>query len=265
MNIQPFNFQGHQVRVVQGVDGQPLWIAIDVAKILGYRETRDMTRNLDVDESAPHNLRVRSESGVEQQREMTVITESGLYSAILRSRKPEAKEFKRWVTGEVLPAIRKHGGYLTEQKIAEALDDPDTIIRLATSLKEERARRTELETQQKIDAPKVIFADAVAVSNTAILVGDLAKLLKGNGINVGANRLFGWLRENGYLIRRKGTDWNMPTQKSMDLELLRVKETVITHSDGHTSINKTPKVTGKGQRYFVERFLDGRFNINTAA
>lgn len=260
MTIQPFNFQGHEVRVVQRQDGQPLWVAIDVSRVLGFSEASAMTRHLDEDEKGLSNWQTPGGS-----QQMITITESGLYSAILRSRKPEAKEFKRWVTHEVLPAIRKHGGYLTEQKIAEALDDPDTIIRLATSLKEERARRAALETQQKIDAPKVIFADAVAVSNTAILVGDLAKLLKGNGINVGANRLFRWLRENGYLIRRKGTDWNMPTQKSMDLELLRVKETVITHSDGHTSINKTPKVTGKGQRYFVERFLDGRFNINTAA
>lgn len=260
MTIQPFNFQGHEVRVVQGQDGQPRWVAIDVSRVLGFSEASAMTRHLDDEEKGLSSWQTPGGS-----QQMITITESGLYSAILRSRKPEAKEFKRWVTGEVLPSIRRHGGYLTDQKIAEALDDPDTIIRLATSLKEERARRAALETQQKIDAPKVIFADAVAVSNTAILVGDLAKLLKGNGINVGANRLFGWLRENGYLIRRKGTDWNMPTQKSMDLELLRVKETVITHSDGHTSINKTPKVTGKGQRYFVERFLDGRFNINTAA
>lgn len=265
MTIQPFNFQGHEVRVIQDSNGEPLWVASDVAKVLDYRSAPDMTRNLDDDEAGTQIVRTRSVTGVEQDREMTVITESGLYSAILRSRKPEAKEFKRWVTGEVLPAIRTHGGYLTDQKITEALEDPDTIIRLATSLKEERARRAALEAQRKIDAPKVIFADAVAVSNTAILVGDLAKLLKGNGINVGANRLFDWLRDNGYLIRRKGTDWNMPTQRAMDLELFRVKETVITHSDGHTSINKTTKVTGKGQRYFVERFLDRRFTIDNAA
>lgn len=260
MTIQPFNFQGHEVRVVQGTDGDPLWVASDVAKVLGYRDAANMCRGLRIRNRGTHSVSTPSGN-----QEMIVINESGLYQAVLKSKRPEAEEFQDWVTDEVLPSIRRHGGYLTDQKIAEALDDPDTIIRLATSLKEERARRAELETQQKIDAPKVIFADAVAVSNTAILVGDLAKLLKGNGINVGANRLFSWLRENGYLIRRKGTDWNMPTQKSMDLELLRVKETVITHSDGHTSINKTPKVTGKGQRYFVERFLDGRFNINTVA
>ena len=155
--------------------------------------------------------------------------------------------------------------YMTEHTIEQVLTDPDTIIKLATDLKRERERRNELEEQAKADAPKVLFADAVAASKTDILVGDLAKILKGNGVNVGANRLFVWLRSNGFLISRKGTDWNMPTQRAMELELFRVKETAVTHSDGHVTVSKTPKVTGRGQQYFVERFLDGRFRLDYSA
>lgn len=256
---QVFNFQGNQVRTVIGDDGEPRWVASDVAKILGYRNAPDMTRRLDTDEKGTHSMRTL---GGDQA--LTVITESGLYSCILGSKRPEAKEFKRWVTGEILPSIRRRGGYLTPEATEAALTDPDFIIRLATSLKEERRRRAELEAQAALNAPKVVFADAVSVSHTSILVGDLAKILKGNGVDVGATRLFRWMREHGFLINRKGSDWNSPTQKSMELGLFKIKETVVTHSDGHTTINKTPKVTGKGQQYFIERFLDGRFNISAA-
>lgn len=194
-----------------------------------------------------------------------VVTEAGMYDVVLRSDKPEALQFRKFVTREVLPSIRKHGAYMTEATIEQVLTDPDTLIKLATDLKAERARRAELEHQAALDAPKVVFADAVAVSKTAILVGDLAKILRGNGVQVGGTRLFAWMRANGFLINRKGMDWNMPTQRAMELELFKVKETVVTHSDGHTSISKTPKITGKGQRYFIERFLDGRFQIDDAA
>lgn len=253
MSLQPFNFKGHEVRVLVAEDGEPRWVASDVAKILDYSESAAMTRHLDEDEKG---LSIVQTPGGGQR--VQVITESGLYSAILRSRKPEAKEFKRWVTREVLPSIRKHGAYMTEHTIEQVLTDPDTIIKLATDLKEERARRAELEAQRQADAPKVVFADAVSASKSSILVGELAKILKGNGIEIGATRLFRLLREEGYLIRRKGSDWNMPTQRSMELELFEIKETAITHSDGHVTISKTPKVTGRGQQYFIERFLDGR-------
>lgn len=254
MKIEPFNFNGLGVRVIVGEEAEPEWVATDVAKILGYSATAAMTRTLDSDEKG---VQILHTLGGDQR--FTTITESGLYSAILGSKRPEAREFKRWVTHEVLPSIRKRGGYLTPEATEAALTDPDFIIRLATDLKLERARRAELESQAEKDAPKVLFANAVSTSNTNILVGDLAKILKGNGVNIGANRLFIWLRANGYLISRKGTDWNMPTQRSMELGLFRVKETAVTHSDGHVSVNKTPKVTGKGQQYFVDRFLSGRF------
>lgn len=260
MDIQPFDFKGNEVRIIIADDGEPRWVATDVAKVLGFSEASAMTRHLDDDEKG---LSITQTLGGEQK--LLSINESGLYSAILRSRKAEAREFKRWVTHDVLPSIRKRGGYLTPEAAEQALTDPDFIIRLATDLKAERAKRAQLEAQAEADKPKVLFADAVSTSKTAILVGDLAKILKGNGINVGANRLFAWLRENGFPIARKGTDWNMPTQRAMELGLFRVKETAVTHSDGHVSVNKTPKVTGKGQEYFVSRFMDGRFELNAAA
>lgn len=254
MELKKFDFKGNDVRVTIGVDGEPRWVASDVSKVLGIGRTHDMIRNLDDDEKGASTIRTL---GGDQ--EVTVITESGLYSAILRSRKPEAKEFKRWVTHEVLPTIRKHGAYLTDQKLEEVLTNPDTIIQLAQNLKAEQEARQALEAQAKTNQPKVLFADAVSASHTEILVGELAKILRGNGVNIGGTRLFAWLRRNGFLISRKGTDWNMPTQRAMELGLFRIKETTVLHSDGHTSISKTPKVTGKGQQYFVSRFLDGRF------
>lgn len=254
--ITPFSFNGTQVRVVTR-GGAPWWVAADVARALGLPRATDMTRYIDADERG-----VITNHPLNGGSQMVIISESGLYSAILRSRKPEAKEFKRWVTHEVLPAIRAHGGYLTPEATAQVLSDPDFIIRLATQLKQERAQRLELETRVEEAAPKVIFADAVSASTTSILVGDLAKILKGNCIDIGANRLFTWLRAHGYLTSRRGADWNSPTQKAMELGLFEIKETVITHADGHITVNKTPKVTGKGQQYFISRFLDGRFDIN---
>lgn len=186
----------------------------------------------------------------------TLINESGLYNAVLGSNKLQAKQFKKWVTSEVLPTIRKHGAYMTDHTIEKALMDPDFLIKLATNLKEEKFKRLEAENKIELNKPKVVFADAVSVSHTSILVGDLAKILKQNGIDIGANRLFERLRTEGYLIRRKGSDYNMPTQKSMELKLFEVKETAITHSDGHVTISKTTKINGKGQIYFVNKFKE---------
>ena len=187
-------------------------------------------------------------------QKLTIINESGLYSLILSSKLPTAKKFKRWVTSEVLPAIRKHGLYATPQAIEAILNDPDTMIKTLQALKKEREEKQKLQQQIEQDKPKVLFADAVSTSKSSILVGELAKILRQNGIDIGQNRLFKWLRDNGYLIKRKGTDYNMPTQYSMNLGLFEVKETTITHSDGHISISKTPKVTGKGQIYFINKF-----------
>ena len=239
-----------QVRTLT-IDGEPYFVAKDVAEILGYSNSRKAIAD-HVDEEDKNTVTIRDGKGNPNQ---TVINESGLYSLILSSKLPNAKKFKHWVTAEVLPSIRKHGAYMTDSTLEQALTSPDFLIKLATELKTEKEKRQALEVQVEENKPKVLFADAVSVSNTSILVGDLAKIIKQNGVNIGANRLFAWLRDNGYLIKRKGSDYNMPTQYSMDLKLFEVKETVITHSDGHTSISKTPKVTGKGQQYFVNKFL----------
>lgn len=196
---------------------------------------------------------------------MTVVNESGLYNVILRSDKPEAKPFRKWVTSKVLPSIRKHGAYMTPQKIEEVLLNPDTIIKLATELKAEQEKRVALESKVEQDKPLVAFVNSVSVAKTSILVGELAKLLKQNGVDMGQNRLFAWMRENGYLISRKGTDYNMPTQRSMEMELFEIKESTISHGDGHTSISKTPKVTGKGQIYFINLFLGTQQNTDKGA
>jgi len=144
---------------------------------------------------------------------------------------------------------------MTPQKIEEVLMNPDVIIELATELKNERLQRQALENKIEEEKPKVLFANAVSVSEDAILIGQLAKLLKQNGVNIGQNRLFSELRRKGYLIKRQGVDYNSPTQRAMEMGLFKVKETAITHSDGHVTISRTTKVTGKGQVYFVNMFL----------
>lgn len=230
------------VRAVE-VDGEPWFVGKDVAQALGYNDTDQALRKHVDDE----DKLTRRFDGSGQGRSMTTINESGLYSLVLSSKLPGAKKFKRWVTAEVLPTIRKTGGYQLPK------DYPSALRALADATEKLLA----VETENEANRPKVLFADAVSTSKTSILVGELAKLLKQNGVDIGQNRLFGWLRENGFLIRRNGTDFNMPTQKSMDLGLFEIKETVVSHADGHTSVNKTPKITGKGQQYFVQRFLGG--------
>ncbi|QEK11658.1 hypothetical protein FQB35_04385 [Crassaminicella thermophila] len=244
-----------QVRVVTK-DNEPWFVGKDVATILGYSNaSKAVMVHVDDDDKIKEMI-AHSQNGNMVKSQTTLINESGLYSLILSSKLPNAKKFKRWVTSEVLPSIRKHGAYMTDDTLEKALTSPDFLIQLATKLKEEKQKRIEAERKIEKDKPKVLFADAVSASKTSILVGDLAKLLKQNGIDTGAKRLFKWLRDNGYLIRRKGTDYNMPTQRSMELGLFEVKETSITHSDGHVTVNKTPKVTGKGQQYFINKFLE---------
>lgn len=182
-------------------------------------------------------------------QESWFLTEDGLYEVLMQSRKPIAKAFKKEVK-IILKTIRQNGMYVTDK----LLDDPDLAIKAFTKLKEEREKRKALETQIEEDKPKVLFANAVETSKSTILIGDLAKILKQNGIDIGQKRLFSWLRDNGYLIKRNGSDYNMPTQMSMELKLFEIKETAVTHSDGHITVNKTPKVTGKGQIYFINKF-----------
>lgn len=255
--LQSFIFESQQLRTIK-VNDEVWFVGKDVATILGYAKTANAISQ-HVDDEDKGVTRMMTPGG---KQNIQVINESGMYSLILSSKMPNAKRFKRWVTSEVLPAIRKHGAYMTDEKIEEVLTDPDTIIKLATQLKDERQQRL-IEQQLRKDAenqvhemkPKALFADSVATSKSTILIGELAKILRGNGVDIGATRLFKWMRANGYLISRKGSDWNMPTQKAMNLGLFKIKETTINHSNGSTSISKTPKVTGKGQQYFVNKFL----------
>ena len=247
--IQVFSFEGKEIRTIQ-IEGEPWWVLKDVCEVLDLTSPHKVAERLDEDEKGRSLIPTLGGN-----QELTVVSESGLYNVILRSDKSEAKQFKRWVTHEVLPQIRRHGAYMTTDKLEELMNDPDAWIQLLTTLKQERQEKTQLQLQAAKDKPKVVFADAVAVSDGTILIGELAKILKGNGIDIGQNRLFERLRQDGFLIKRQGTDYNAPTQRAMELGLFRVKETAITHSDGHVTICKTTKVTGRGQQYFVNYFL----------
>lgn len=229
-------------------EGETWFVAKDISTILGYSDSQAMTRRLDEDESMTDKL-----SGMNMNS--TLINESGLYNAVLGSNKPQAKQFKKWVTSEVLPSIRKHGAYMTDNTIEKALMDPDFLIKLATNLKEEKYKRLEAEKKIEIDRPKVIFADALEVSNNTILVGELAKLLNQNGIDIGQNRLFNKLRKTNYLCS-SGERKNLPTQRSMDLGLFEIKKRTINNADGSVRVTTTTKVTGKGQIYFVNKFKE---------
>lgn len=240
--IQQFNFKGAALRTLTDENGEPWFVAKDVCDVLGYTNASKAISD-HVDSEDKLNNESLSSLG---QRGGWLVNESGLYSLVLSSKLPTAKEFKRWVTHEVLPSIRKHGAYMTQQTLDKALTSPDFLIQLATKLKEEQEKVKELE-------PKARFADAVAASDGTCLVGELAKMLRQNGLDIGQNRLFAQLREDGYL-GKTGSNRNVPTQKAMDLGLFRIKETAITHSDGHVTINRTAKVTGKGQTYFVNHY-----------
>lgn len=243
--LQIFNFNENQVRTIL-INNEPWFVAKDVCEILEITNPTMALQRLDNDERAKFNLG--------RQGETNIVNEPGLYTLILGSRKPEAKQFKRWVTHEVIPAIRKHGAYMTSETIEKVLTDPDTIIKLATNLKEERAKRMAAEALVEKQKPKVVFAKAVETSDDTILIGQLAKILAQNGVKIGQNRLFQWMRDNGYL-GKKGAHYNEPTQYSMDLGLFEVKERTVNNPDGSIRITRTTKVTGKGQIYFVNKFL----------
>ena len=245
------NAEFGQIRGVE-INGESWLVGKDVAERLGYKDTSDALKK-HVDEEDKLTRRF-ADSG--QNREMYVINESGLYSLVLGSKLPNAKKFKRWVTSEVLPAIRKHGGYLTAEKVEEALLNPAVLIRLATELKDEREARRALESKVAEDAPKVLFAQAVEQAENSILVGDLAKLIKQNGTDIGQKRLFERLRADGYLGTR-GENYNMPTQRAMDMQLFRISERTINNPDGSIRLTRTVKVTGKGQVYFINRYAGG--------
>lgn len=257
-DLQIFNSpEFGEIRTIEK-NGEPWFVGKDVAAALGYEKPTDAVRkHVDVEDRGISKMETPSGA-----QETTIINESGLYSLVLSSKLPGAKQFKRWITSEVIPSIRKHGGYLTPDKLEEVLLKPDTLIQLAQNLKAEQEKRKALEVKMEEQKPKVLFAESVEAAKTSILIGELAKLLKQNGINIGQNRLFEWLRNNGYLIKRQGSDYNMPTQRAMEMGLFEIKETTITHSDGHIHVSKTPKVTGKGQVYFVNLFVSGRAKID---
>lgn len=252
-DLQLFKFEGNKVRTLK-IDNEPYFVGKDVAKILGYAlPTKAIQDHVDKEDQKSEIVN-KSQFFQNGTGFMSVdlITESGVYSLIFSSKLPRAKKFKHWVTSEVLPAIRKHGAYMTDEKAFDVVNNKDGLASLLQQAADQlRVKDIQIEKMK----PKALFADSVATSKTTILVGELAKILRGNGINIGANRLFEWLREHGYLIQRKGSDWNMPTQRAMNQGLFEIKETTINHSNGSISISKTPKVTGKGQQYFVNVFL----------
>nr|DAG48152.1 MAG TPA: hypothetical protein [Caudoviricetes sp.] len=254
-NLQIFDSPDFgQIRTIQQ-NGEPWFVGKDVADILGYQNgSRDVNRHVDEDD------RQNYQNGTfESNRGLTIINESGLYSLILSSKMPKAKEFKRWVTSEVIPAIRKTGGYIAgSESMTDAEIMAKAVLVAQSTIRQRDQRIKELESDVAAAKPKVLFADAVSASDSTILIGDLAKILKQNGYNTGQKRLFQWLRDNGYLIKRQGADYNSPTQRSMELGLFRVKETPIIHADGHVTVNKTVKVTPKAQIYFANKFLGGK-------
>lgn len=260
------------IRTVE-IDGEPWLVGKDVCAVFGDKNhNRSLGR---VDAEDKRVVPITDSMGRTQQ--ITIINESGLYALLfamqpqkannggvsdaypieIQERIDRLRKFKRWITHEVIPSIRKHGAYMTPETLDRMITSPEFGIKLLTALKDEQEKRKALEVQAEKNRPKVLFADSVAASKSSILVREMAKLLKQNGVHTGQNRLFETLREKGFLIKRQGTDYNTPTQKAMEMGLFEIKETVINHSDGHTSVNKTPKVTGKGQQYFVNMFLGG--------
>lgn len=249
--IRKFDFRGASLRTLTDEAGEPWFVAKDVCDILEISNPSDALQALDDDEKTNlGNSYVWSEPG----RRPLIISEPGLYRLVMRSRKPEAKEFQRWVTHEVLPQIRRTGGYIPT---ADA-DDDMTILAKAVmigqrTMEAQKQRIAEQQTRIVELEPKARFADAVAASDGTCLVGELAKMLRQNGMDIGQNRLFRLLQADGYL-GKSGSNRNVPTQRAMDLGLFRIKETTVTHADGHTTVSRTPKVTGKGQRYFIDRY-----------
>lgn len=234
--------------------GEPWFVAADVCRALEIGNPSQALARLDDDEKI--TTLISNEGAASGKSSMAFVNEPGLYALVLGSRKPEAKAFKRWITHVVIPAIRKHGGYLTAEKVEEALLNPDVLIRLATELKDEREARRALESKVAEDAPKVLFAKAVEQAENSILVGDLAKLIKQNGTDIGQKRLFARLREEGYLGTR-GENYNMPTQRAMEMQLFHISERTINNPDGSVRLTRTVKVTGKGQVYFINRYAGG--------
>lgn len=253
MEIQIFrNVEFGEVRTLKDVDGEILFCGTDVAKALGYANPRDaLARHCK--EKGVVKRDTLTNSGTQ---ELTYITEGNLYRLISHSKLKSAERFENWVFEEVLPTIRRHGAYMTANTLEQALTNPDFLIQLATQLKKEQEARKALEAKIEQDKPKIVFAESVECANNSVLIRDLAKILKQNSVDIGQNRLFEILREKGYLIKY-GESKNTPTQKSMDLGLFEVKVRTVNNPGGTVRSTYTTMVTGKGQIYFVNKFLKG--------
>lgn len=252
-NLTTFNFNMFPVRVIS-INNEPWFVAKDVADILEYSDSFNMTRRLDDDELQKIKSSVLEGLTSVGNNDVTIINESGLYNAILGSNKPEAKVFKKWITSEVLPSIRKHGAYATPATLENMVRNPDFAISLFQELKKEQDARKMLEAKAEADKPRIVFAESIEVSQTSILVGEMAKLIKqSTGADIGQNRFFDFLRENGY-VHSSGEQRNLPTQRSIDSGWMEIKEGSRFDNNGVSFITRTPKITGKGQVYFVNLF-----------
>lgn len=248
--IQQFDFRGASLRTLTDETGEPWFVLKDCMNILDLGNPTETVKMFDEDEFSTTEVI----DSIGRRQQAYIISEPGLYRLVMRSRKPEAKEFQRWVTHEVLPQIRRTGGYIPTTDV----DDDMTILAKAVmigqrTMEAQKQRIAEQQTRIVELEPKARFADAVAASDGTCLVGELAKMLRQNGMDIGQNRLFRLLQADGYL-GKSGSNHNVPTQRAMDLGLFRIKETTVTHADGHTTVSRTPKVTGKGQRYFIDRY-----------
>lgn len=248
--IRKFDFRGAALRTLTDEAGEPWFVLKDCMSILDLGNPTETVKMFDKDEFSTTEVI----DSIGRRQQTYIISEPGLYRLVMKSRKPEAKEFQRWVTHEVLPQIRKTGGYIPTTDA----DDDMTILAKAVmigqrTMEAQKQRIAEQQTRIVELEPKARFADAVAASDGTCLVGELAKMLRQNGMDIGQNRLFRLLQADGYL-GKSGSNRNVPTQRAMDLGLFRIKETTVTHADGHTTVSRTPKVTGKGQRYFIDRY-----------
>ena len=241
-----------EIRTSEELDGSVTFCGTDAARALGYSEPQKAIRDHCKEDGCTFRTVIDSMGRAQQAK---FISEGNLYRLIAGSKLPGAQRFESWIFDDVVPSIRKHGAYVAPETLDRMIASPEFGIKLLTALKDEQEKRKAAEAHIEADKPKVLFADSVCASETSILVGEMAKLLKQNGIEIGEKRFFQYLRANGYLISRYGTDYNMPTQKSMDLKIFEVKETSITHASGTVTVSKTPKITGKGQKYFINKFL----------
>ena len=260
-NLQIFsNNEFGEIRTVT-IDGNPWFVGRDVTEVLGYVNSRKALLDHVDDEDKYDGVTIRDSIGREQNPVM--INESGLYSLILSSKMPNAKRFKHWVASEVIPSVRKNGGYIANQENMTPEQIMAAGLQAAQKIIEEKNRQIQ---EQEADIqrmrPKEVFADAVTTSRTSIVIGQLAKIISQNGVQIGQNRLFAWLRENGYLIIRRGTDYNMPTQRAMEMRLFEIKERTVNKPDGSSMITRTTLITGKGQQYFINKFLNNEQQEN---